>query len=266
MAEFLTNVKFLNNGVRIKDTNGTHYLTITVGSDISADRTLTLITGDANRALTLTGDASIQGTNTGDQSASSLGLGTGDSPQFAGINVGHASDTTITRISAGVIAVEGSTVLLSGGALGTPSSGNLAHCSGLSLATGVTDDLPTSSIPAYWVEIPLTAPGVAVAAGAKVAMVTHMANGTITGFKAVCDPANEPSATAIQVDMNSVNLGNGTVTSRLSAVASISTGANLGNGTISGTQTVTIGDQSSFDIDQGSDGKELRALFQFTPS
>lgn len=33
-----------------------------------------------------------------------------DSPEFAGINVGHASDTTITRVSAGVIAVEGVTI------------------------------------------------------------------------------------------------------------------------------------------------------------
>lgn len=41
-----------------------------------------------------------------------LGVGTGDSPQFAAINVGNASDTTISRASAGVIAVEGSNVLL----------------------------------------------------------------------------------------------------------------------------------------------------------
>lgn len=40
------------------------------------------------------------------------GVATTDSPQFAGVNVGHASDTTITRVSAGVIAVEGNTVLL----------------------------------------------------------------------------------------------------------------------------------------------------------
>lgn len=38
------------------------------------------------------------------------GLATTDSPQFAGINVGNASDTTISRVSAGVIAVEGVTV------------------------------------------------------------------------------------------------------------------------------------------------------------
>ena len=42
----------------------------------------------------------------------SLGLGTGDSPQFTGIELGAATDTTITRASAGVIAVEGSNVLL----------------------------------------------------------------------------------------------------------------------------------------------------------
>ncbi len=37
----------------------------------------------------------------------SIGVGTGDSPQFTGVNIGHASDTTITRTGAGVIAVEG---------------------------------------------------------------------------------------------------------------------------------------------------------------
>jgi hypothetical protein len=36
-----------------------------------------------------------------------LGLGSGNSPQFTGIEVGNASDTTLTRDSAGVIAVEG---------------------------------------------------------------------------------------------------------------------------------------------------------------
>ena len=40
----------------------------------------------------------------------SIGVGTGDSPQFTGIELGHASDSTITRVSAGVIAVEGATV------------------------------------------------------------------------------------------------------------------------------------------------------------
>lgn len=38
---------------------------------------------------------------------SNIGIGTGDSPQFAGLNIGHATDTTITRVAAGRIAVEG---------------------------------------------------------------------------------------------------------------------------------------------------------------
>ena len=42
-------------------------------------------------------------------------LDTTDSPQFTAINLGHATDTTIARVSAGVISVEGSNVLLASG-------------------------------------------------------------------------------------------------------------------------------------------------------
>jgi hypothetical protein len=36
-----------------------------------------------------------------------LGLNTGDSPQFTALNIGHASDTTLSRVLAGVAAIEG---------------------------------------------------------------------------------------------------------------------------------------------------------------
>lgn len=39
-----------------------------------------------------------------------LGVGTSDSPQFTAVNIGNATDTTIARVSAGVISVEGVTV------------------------------------------------------------------------------------------------------------------------------------------------------------
>jgi hypothetical protein len=58
----------------------------------------------SNNLSELTATASTARTN--------IGLGTGDSPQFTAVNVGNASDTTVTRASAGVIAVEGSNVLM----------------------------------------------------------------------------------------------------------------------------------------------------------
>ncbi len=55
------------------------------------------------------------GASTAAAAATNLGLGTGDSPQFTGINVGHASDTTITRTGAGDIAVESNAIYRAGG-------------------------------------------------------------------------------------------------------------------------------------------------------
>jgi hypothetical protein len=57
----------------------------------------------SNNLSELTATASTARTN--------LGLGAADSPQFTALNVGNASDTTVTRASAGVIAVEGNAVL-----------------------------------------------------------------------------------------------------------------------------------------------------------
>ena len=45
----------------------------------------------------------------------SIGVGTGDSPQFTVIELGHASDTTIVRASSGDITIEGNAVYRAGG-------------------------------------------------------------------------------------------------------------------------------------------------------
>lgn len=50
------------------------------------------------------------GASTAAGAATNLGLGTGDSPQFAAVNIGNATDTTITRSAAGVLAVEGGVI------------------------------------------------------------------------------------------------------------------------------------------------------------
>lgn len=71
-----------------------------------------------------------------------LSLGTANAPQFFGVNVGHATDTTVTRASAGDIAVEGNVVYRAGGTDvpvtdgGTGrSTGGTAYCL---IATGTT--------------------------------------------------------------------------------------------------------------------------------
>ena len=45
----------------------------------------------------------------------SIGVGTGDSPQLTGIELGHASDTTLTRASSGDVNIEGNIVYRAGG-------------------------------------------------------------------------------------------------------------------------------------------------------
>jgi hypothetical protein len=53
----------------------------------------------------------------------------------------------------------------------------------------------------------------------------------------------------------------------LSSVASIAIGANVSTGgEINGTQTVTASDMLTCYVDQGSDGKELIATIELTPS
>lgn len=47
------------------------------------------------------------GASTAANARTNLGVGTGDSPQFTAVNIGDASDTTLTRSAAGVLAVEG---------------------------------------------------------------------------------------------------------------------------------------------------------------
>lgn len=128
------------------------------------------ITGSGTLSLSGTVSAVTQGAVTAHQAALAItqsqvsGLTTGSSPQFAGVNIGHATDTTLTRVSAGVLAVEGVTLAtrtstetltnktltsptLTTPILGTPQSGVLTNCTGTAagLTAGEATKLSTAS-------------------------------------------------------------------------------------------------------------------------
>lgn len=84
-----------NTGLHILDTNASHDLIIAPGSDLSADHTLTVTTGDADRTLTISGNTTV-----------SQDYSTSGNPQFNSIELGHASANTLTA-SGGVLSVEG---------------------------------------------------------------------------------------------------------------------------------------------------------------
>ncbi|CAO3382995.1 beta strand repeat-containing protein [Azospirillum argentinense] len=65
------------SNVRLWDTDTSHSTAIALGSNLTANRTLTITTGDANRTLTISGDATVSGTNTGDQTITLSGPITG---------------------------------------------------------------------------------------------------------------------------------------------------------------------------------------------
>lgn len=54
--------------------------------------------------------ASLVNDDSANTARNTLELGTTNSPQFTGINLGHASDTTFSRVSAGIAAIEGDTI------------------------------------------------------------------------------------------------------------------------------------------------------------
>lgn len=102
-----------------------HGLSIVVGSDLSADRNLTITTGDAARTITLSGNPTLA--DWFDQA-----LKTSSGPQFATIELGAASDTTIARASAGNITVEGNALYRAGGTDVAVADGGTGLSSGTS--------------------------------------------------------------------------------------------------------------------------------------
>ncbi len=64
------------------------------------------------------------------------GLKTSDSPYFTALNVGHATDSTITRVSAGLIAIEGNNLIRANDIASTTAAGITEHATAAEINTG----------------------------------------------------------------------------------------------------------------------------------
>mgnify|MGYP003134395332 FL=1 len=77
----------------------------------------------------------------------SIGVGTGDSPQFTAVNIGAATDTTLARSGAGDLTIEGNAIYRAGGtdvaiADGGTGSSSTTYCS---LTANVSGTLPVAN-------------------------------------------------------------------------------------------------------------------------
>jgi hypothetical protein len=83
---------------------------ILLGSGTSAITAMAVLTD----GQMIVGDGSTDPVaESGSTLRTSIGVGTGDSPQLTGIELGHATDTTLARVSAGIASIEGKTILTS---------------------------------------------------------------------------------------------------------------------------------------------------------
>jgi len=105
-----TDITIPNTGLHILDTNASHDLIIAPGSDLTADRTLTLTTGDAARTITLSGNPTLA--DWFDQSVKQAA-----SPTFAGLDLTEGNITNVGDISLDSLTSDGSTITIGG----TPS-------------------------------------------------------------------------------------------------------------------------------------------------
>ena len=104
----------LNNDANFISSTGAGILSSSaqISADISGSLSAAAIVGIGANLISASAEGDAQGQiKFNGVNVDANALGSGDSPQFAGVNVGHASDSTITRVAAGQIAIEGNNLL-----------------------------------------------------------------------------------------------------------------------------------------------------------
>lgn len=220
---------------------GTKTLLATDGAGTALTGIPYTLTGTANQVVLSAGTGNI--TFSLPQS-----IGTASNPQFATIELGHATDTTISRSAAGAIQVEGVQVILSGAALGTPASGTLTNCTSLPIA-GLTASTSTAigvgSIElghATDTTITRSAAGAIQVEGVQVilsgAALGTPASGTLTNCTSL-PIAGLTASTSTAIGVGSVELGHATDTTLTRSAAGVLAVEGVVVPSISSTNTIT---------------------------
>ena len=165
--------------------------------------------------------------------AGKIGGASGKSVEIGDVYVASADNAGGTEASVGTswFVLEHNLVgaVISGGALGTPSSGNLANCTSLPLSTGVTGTLQAAQFPALTGDV-TTSAGALGTTLATVnsnigsftnANITVNAKGLITAAASGSSGSGTVTATGGSLTSNAVVLGAGTTDTKV--VAGIST-------------------------------------------
>lgn len=163
-------------------------------------------------------------------------LGTGDSPQFTAVNVGHASDTTLARAVAGTLAVEGKAlpyVISQSGA-------------GASAGAVVTEEVLAT----------ITVPGGAMGANGVIQLFTHFSVNNSVNNKTLRVRVGGVSGTefmSLAISGTTIASGRLTVianknaTNSQTAIASIGNANGVGQGTVA-PPTASVDTTASWDI------------------
>jgi hypothetical protein len=146
------------------------------------------------------------------------------SARLESIELGHATDTTLARVSAGVVSIEGATILVNGGDAGTPSAIVLTNASG------------TASININGT-VGATTPTTGVFTTLTASATTSLLLGTAGSAVGTIGFRNATSGTTTLAPATGA-LGTGTVTLPLSGTLAISSGAQ----TFTGVQSMTSPD------------------------
>ena len=177
------------------------------------------------------------GATSASTAADNLGLGTSDSPEFTGVNVGHASDTTITRSSAGVISVDGQTVRTGDVALGTETSGD--YVSTITGGNGIASTgATTGETISHSLSVDTKANGGLAIENGKLAL--KLDDSSITGELGIGDGGT--GVTTGLTQLNAGNITSGTLSTARGGTG-VATGLSVLNATnlMSGTVDTTLG-------------------------